>query len=430
MYPEKPLSLVVIYGLALGAVYKASQRGLTKHIKRLQPEDEDEKDKDKETDQAKATKDKSEKDTTASEAESQTPKEGDKPKSKRAKWRDVLLAIGMTAAAWGIGLLMGIGLPKIASPRFLDMAWMSLVGFQMWIVYQKLIENVLPDPRCLEVTWPRWNAITWTESVTVPTGPAPESTTRQVVAAVFTLATLAGVYTGTEWIMAFPISAVVYNSVSSVMIPDRPVRSIFKWMTIIKVGVIGFTGLIMGGLWLYRLYFPRDGIEPKKTEAKPSPEVLLLMMMFSSTIPLAASGTLIGLSLRFDYTQALKANLITAPTLTSSTKFVKLPSYPKPFFKASLVTLAMVLFNYGIIQAFSPNEALKGISLMIYASGLPASIVAVRMMTVALRDGVWEDLMGYTELGKKALKEQREEERDVERTEHEVFGTSEKELIG
>jgi len=28
--------------------------------------------------------------------------------------------------------------------------------------------------------------------------------------------------------------------------------------------------------------------------------------------------------------------------------------------------------------------------------------------------------------GKKALKEQREEERDVERTEHEVFGTSEK----
>jgi len=29
MYPEKPLSLVVIYGLALGAVYKASQRGLT-----------------------------------------------------------------------------------------------------------------------------------------------------------------------------------------------------------------------------------------------------------------------------------------------------------------------------------------------------------------------------------------------------------------
>jgi len=67
---------------------------------------------------------------------------------------------------------------------------------------------------------------------------------------------------------------------------------------------------------------------------------------------------------------------------------------------------------------------------MIYASGLPASIVAVRMMTVALRDGVWEDLMGYTELGKKALKEQREEERDVERTEHEVFGTSEKELIG
>ena len=154
----------------------------------------------------------------------------------------------------------------------------------------------------------------------MPTGPAPESTTRQVVAAVFTLATLAGVYTGTEWIMAFPISAVVYNSVSSVMIPDRPVRSIFKWMTIIKVsnippfqevsagadvqvGVIGFTGLIMGGLWLYRLYFPRDGIEPKKTEAKPSPEVLLLMMMFSSTIPLAASGTLVcSYAIVFEYT--------------------------------------------------------------------------------------------------------------------------------
>ena len=75
---------------------------------------------------------------TASEAESQPAKEESKPKSKWAKWRDGLAAAGMVCATWGFGLLMGIGLPKIATPRILDMIWMAMVGFQMWMVYQEV----------------------------------------------------------------------------------------------------------------------------------------------------------------------------------------------------------------------------------------------------------------------------------------------------
>ena len=59
------------------------------------------------------------------------------------------------------------------------------------------------------------------------------------------------------------------------------------------MAVIAFTGLVMGGSWLYRLYFPIDPTKPKSTDPKPSQEVLLLMMMFSSSMPLVVSGHLV-----------------------------------------------------------------------------------------------------------------------------------------
>jgi len=74
---------------------------------------------------------------TASEAESQPAKES-KPKSKWAKWRDALAAIGMVCAMWGFGLLLGIGLPKIATPRMLDIVYMLLVGHQIWMAYREV----------------------------------------------------------------------------------------------------------------------------------------------------------------------------------------------------------------------------------------------------------------------------------------------------
>jgi len=58
-------------------------------------------------------------------------------------------------------------------------------------------------------------------------------------------------------------------------------------------GVAVFTGLVMGGFSLYKLYFPSDDAPPKSPPAKPSPEVLLLMMMFSSTLPVAFCGYLV-----------------------------------------------------------------------------------------------------------------------------------------
>jgi hypothetical protein len=65
-----------------------------------------------------------------------------------------------------------------------------------------------------------------------------------------------------------------------------------------KAGVTAFTGLVMGGLWVYRLYFPVDVAKPKSQDPKPCQEVLLLMMMFSSSVPLVVSGYLVR-SLRF-----------------------------------------------------------------------------------------------------------------------------------
>jgi hypothetical protein len=60
-----------------------------------------------------------------------------------------------------------------------------------------------------------------------------------------------------------------------------------------KAGVTAFTGLVMGGLWVYRLYFPVDAAKPKTQDSKPCQEVLLLMMMFSSSVPLVVSGYLV-----------------------------------------------------------------------------------------------------------------------------------------
>ena len=151
---------------------------------------------------------------------------------------------------WGIGLLLAFGLPKIATPRMLDMIWMLLVGYQIWMVYREvsphnhlsyeglmnqLMASILPDPRCWEITWSRWNAITWTQSSTEYSGPTPQTTPRRIVGGISTLATLAGVYTGTEWVMAFPIAALVYVTVSSTIISDRSVRSTLKWMLFIQV---------------------------------------------------------------------------------------------------------------------------------------------------------------------------------------------------
>jgi len=151
---------------------------------------------------------------------------------------------------WGIGLLLAFGLPKIATPAMLDIIWMLLVGYQIWMVYrevsphnrlsyegliEQLMASILPDPRCWEVTWSRWNTITWTQSSTEYSGPTPQTTPRRVVGGISTLATLAGVYTGTEWVMAFPIAALVYVTVSSTIISDRSVRSTLKWMLFIQV---------------------------------------------------------------------------------------------------------------------------------------------------------------------------------------------------
>jgi len=79
---------------------------------------------------------------TASEAESQPSKEATKPVSRWAKWQAGLAGIGMALISWGIGLLLGIGLPKIATTEILDFVWMLLVGYQIWIVYQKVSSDL------------------------------------------------------------------------------------------------------------------------------------------------------------------------------------------------------------------------------------------------------------------------------------------------
>jgi hypothetical protein len=47
---------------------------------------------------------------------------------------------------------------------------------------------------------------------------------------------------------------------------------------------------------------------------------------------------------------------------------------------------------------FNPNSMVKDTGLVIYALCIPATIVGVRMIGVAVQQGVWEEFMGYTEL--------------------------------
>ena len=186
------------------------------------------------------------------------------------------------------------------------------------------------------------------------------------------------------------------------------------WLSLMgQAAVTAFTGLLMGGFSVYKLYFPTDTTKPKSSDPQPSQEVLLLMMMFSATVPLVVSGYLvccihslynmndrwlqIGLSLRFDYTRALRSNTITAPIITSTTKFAKLPPYPKPFFNAALSTLAVILLNFGLSR-LHPSTNFKDTGLIIYALCIPATIVGVRMMIIAGKEGVWNEFMAYTEL--------------------------------
>jgi hypothetical protein len=90
--------------------------------------------------------------------------------------------------------------------------------------------------------------------------------------------------------------------------------------------------------------------------------------------------------------------MISAPPISASTRFAKLPPYPKPLFQAGLQTLIGILVTYGVSQAFPLSPIVKDIGLMAYAVCLPATIIAVRMMLVAAREGVWEEFMGFTEL--------------------------------
>ena len=104
----------------------------------------------------------------------------------------------------------------------------------------------------MEVSWSAWNAITWTESNATFDTPAPFTTKRRIIIGFLTIATLGGVYTGNQWMIGFPVGALVYNYVSSTMVPDRPVRSSIKWMVIIQVrprpSDVILTSLLMSSL--------------------------------------------------------------------------------------------------------------------------------------------------------------------------------------
>lgn len=51
-----------------------------------------------------------------------------------------------------------------------------------------------------------------------------------------------------------------------------------------------------------------------------------------------------------------------------------------------------------VASRFYPNAAVKEVGLVVYALCVPATLVAVRMMFMARKEGVWEEFMGYTEL--------------------------------
>lgn len=87
-----------------------------------------------------------------SEVEAQIPSEESEARPK-SRWSTVLeIAQFVTAVAimWGFGLLLGFGLPKIATPRILDVVWMSLVGYQTWFTYNNVssVFNKRGHTRC------------------------------------------------------------------------------------------------------------------------------------------------------------------------------------------------------------------------------------------------------------------------------------------
>lgn len=106
----------------------------------------------------------------------------------------------------------------------------------------------------------------------------------------------------------------------------------------------------------------------------------------------------IGLGLRFDYTWAVKNGLLDPPAeVSESTKFLRLPSYPKPLFKDAMSLLSVQFFVIGGLQYLAPFPGMKDTAIIGYALCLPATMTAIRMILVARRAGCYEEFMGYTE---------------------------------
>jgi hypothetical protein len=88
--------------------------------------------------------------TTTPEVEAQNPTDEPRPRSRWSKWKDILLFTAFVALVWGLGLFLGLGLPKIATPAITDLVWMAMVGWQIVIVYKEVSHF---DPRivCLVI---------------------------------------------------------------------------------------------------------------------------------------------------------------------------------------------------------------------------------------------------------------------------------------
>jgi hypothetical protein len=64
-------------------------------------------------------------------------------------------------------------------------------------------------------------------------------------------------------------------------------------MLMFQIGTVGIIGLCFGAFQVYRLYWPKEDTDlelPKEPKAQPSQQVLQLMMMMGSSIPLIVSG--------------------------------------------------------------------------------------------------------------------------------------------
>jgi hypothetical protein len=76
--------------------------------------------------------------TTTPEIEAQNPTDEPRPRSRWSKWKDILIFTVCVALVWGLGLFLGLGLPKIATPAITDLVWMAMVGWQIVIVYKEV----------------------------------------------------------------------------------------------------------------------------------------------------------------------------------------------------------------------------------------------------------------------------------------------------